>query len=132
MPRIHSNEKLVYSILKNLLSNAVKFTQDGEVRVSTGCSGSDFHVKVKDTGIGISQKDLPHVFEKFRQVDGSISRHYEGIGLGLALAKKGAKILGGDISVESEPGKGSVFALTLPVGNGNGNGKIIDGEHKIR
>ncbi len=115
MPLINSDDKLVYSIFQNLMSNAVKFMESGEVQVSAGCAGRYFQVRVEDTGIGISQDDLPHVFETFRQADGSLTRRHEGTGLGLALAKQGAKLLGGDISVESEPGKGSVFTLTLPI-----------------
>jgi PAS domain S-box-containing protein len=117
LPMMNSDIKLVYCILQNLLSNAVKFTDIGELRILVGCTGNNFHVSVEDTGIGISQDDLPHIFDKFRQVDGSLTKRFKGVGLGLALVKQIAKLLDGNIQVESELGKGTVFTVTLPVGN---------------
>ncbi|MCP4118088.1 MAG: response regulator [Desulfobacteraceae bacterium] len=114
-PQIESDENRVHQILQNLIGNAVKFTEQGGVIVSAGSDAENIHIEVSDTGIGISKKDLPHIFEEFRQVDGSSSRPYEGTGLGLTIAGKAVTMLGGNISVESTLGKGSTFFLTLPV-----------------
>lgn len=102
-------------ILQNLISNAVKFTEKGNVVVEVTGKKGFLDVSVTDTGIGISPDHLPHIFDEFRQGDGSTSRRYGGTGLGLAIAKKYASLLGGSISVSSVPGKGSEFVLTLPV-----------------
>lgn len=115
LPRIESDENRAHQILQNLIGNAVKFTANGSVRVELKNHGQTIIIKIIDTGIGIAQKELPHIFEEFRQVDGTSSRAYEGTGLGLAIAFKAAVMLGGGISVESTVGKGSVFTLTLPV-----------------
>ena len=115
LPHIESDEGRAYNILQNLIGNAVKFTSGGNVTVSARGDAEKIHVEVRDTGIGIPSDALPHIFEEFRQVDGSTSRQYEGTGLGLAIAYKSVRILGGDISVESTPGTGSTFTLTLPV-----------------
>lgn len=101
-------------ILQNLISNAVKFTEKGKVEVVVNKIDNNIIVKVVDTGIGISEKNLPHIFDEFRQADGSTSRKYGGTGLGLAIAKKYANLIGGSISVISTPGQGSEFTLTLP------------------
>jgi signal transduction histidine kinase/CheY-like chemotaxis protein/HAMP domain-containing protein len=115
LPRIESDETRVHQILQNLMGNAVKFTREGEVRVAVHCDNEHMSVDVTDTGIGIPAKELPHIFEEFRQVDGSTARAYEGTGLGLAIASKGAAILNGKLTVDSTPGKGSAFTLTLPL-----------------
>jgi CheY-like chemotaxis protein len=115
LPRIESDEERVHQILQNLIGNAIKFTDEGSVTVSARCDEENFYVQVQDTGIGISEKDLSHIFEEFRQVDGTSARQYEGTGLGLAIANKAARILGGGISVKSTLEKGSTFSLTLPI-----------------
>jgi signal transduction histidine kinase len=106
-------------ILLNLLSNAVKFTPQGEVRVALsarpledGCLQVRF--AVTDTGIGIAGGDLERLFVPFQQLDGSPSRRYGGAGLGLAISKRLAELMGGEIHVESTPGQGSTFLFTLP------------------
>jgi signal transduction histidine kinase len=108
-------------ILLNLLSNAVKFTPQGEVRVALsarpledGCLQVRF--AVTDTGIGIADRDLERLFVPFQQLDGSPSRRYGGAGLGLAISKRLAELMGGEIHVESTPGQGSTFFFTLPTG----------------
>lgn len=102
-------------ILQNLIGNAVKFTEKGKVEITAGQSGNNIMIKVTDTGIGISENHLSHIFDKFRQADGSTSRRFGGTGLGLAIAKELAVLLDGAISVKSVPGKGSEFTLTLPL-----------------
>jgi signal transduction histidine kinase/DNA-binding response OmpR family regulator/HAMP domain-containing protein len=102
-------------ILQNLISNAVKFTEKGTVEIKTVQANNQVIISVADSGIGISADHLPHIFDEFRQADGSTSRKYGGTGLGLAIAKKYANLLGGNISVTSVLEKGSTFTLTLPV-----------------
>ncbi|MEO7336281.1 MAG: response regulator, partial [Caldimonas sp.] len=113
--RIETDAGRLGQILKNLLSNALKFTEAGEValRVEPGPDGAISFV-VKDTGIGISSDQHEVIFEAFRQADGSTHRNYGGTGLGLSISRDLARLLGGDISVRSTPGAGSVFTLTLP------------------
>ena len=101
-------------ILQNLVGNAVKFTEAGTVEISAQWLGETLHVAVRDTGIGISGEQIPHIFDEFRQADDSTSRKYGGTGLGLAIARNYAKLLGGSITVESLPGQGSTFTLHLP------------------
>jgi len=115
LPKIESDENRVHQILQNLIGNAVKFTEEGTVTVSIHFDDETIYIDIIDTGIGISQKDLPYIFDEFRQVDGSSSRRYEGTGLGLAIAYKAAMMLGGNITVQSELGKGSTFSLSIPV-----------------
>jgi signal transduction histidine kinase/HAMP domain-containing protein len=115
LPRIDSDETRVDQILQNLIGNAVKFTEEGHVTISAHVDGEKLRIRISDTGIGISEKDVPYIFDEFRQVDGTTARHYEGTGLGLAIAFKATRMLGGDLSVESVPGKGSTFTLTLPI-----------------
>lgn len=100
-------------ILKNLLSNAFKFTSEGEI--SLKISGTDhLQFSVKDTGIGISEIQQKHIFEAFQQADGSTRRKYGGTGLGLSISRELVKILGGDLQLESSPGKGSTFTVRIP------------------
>ena len=107
--------KKLRQILQNLIGNAVKFTAEGSVEVTLRGGDREFEVEIADTGIGIAPGFLDTIFQEFRQADGSTSRSYEGTGLGLAIARKSAQILGGDVTVASEPGRGSVFTLRLPV-----------------
>ncbi|AEP11316.1 hybrid sensor histidine kinase/response regulator [Chloracidobacterium thermophilum] len=104
-------------IVTNLVSNALKFTEQGSVTVvlDVDPAAETFTIEVRDTGIGIAEKDLPHIFEEFRQVDGSATRKYGGTGLGLSIARKNVLLLDGTIEVESEVGKGSVFRVRLPL-----------------
>jgi signal transduction histidine kinase len=103
-------------ILVNLLTNAIKFTpRGGRVGVGVRVDGSRASVSVKDTGIGISAADLPQVFERFRQADGSSGRRFSGVGIGLSLARELAQKHGGSLSAESELDQGSTFFLYLPL-----------------
>ncbi|MBK8784613.1 MAG: response regulator [Anaerolineales bacterium] len=104
-------------VLINLLNNAVKFTPNkGKVTLEVQEQAEEglMRFSVTDTGIGIRPEDLPKLFQPFMQLDGGLSRQYEGSGLGLALAKKMVELHGGRIEVQSEPGKGSRFSFTLP------------------
>ncbi len=112
-------------ILQNLIGNAVKFTEKGKVEVVASKIDNNITIKVIDTGIGISEKHLPHIFDEFRQADGSTSRKYGGTGLGLAIAKKYANLIGGSIKVKSFPEQGSEFTLTLPSNYTEGS-RIVD------
>ena len=115
LPQIENDEAMVHQIIQNIIGNAVKFTEKGSVSISAYSDAEKIVLTIADTGIGIAKKDLPHIFEEFRQVDGTSSRSYEGTGLGLTLAYKSAILLDGDLTVESIPGKGSVFTLVLPI-----------------
>jgi PAS domain S-box-containing protein len=105
-------------ILYNLLSNAVKFTpKDGRIDIDCVEKGSEVYISVSDTGIGIRAEDQKVVFEEFRQIEGNSNTANEGTGLGLAITKRLVEQQGGKISLESEPGKGSRFTFTLPMGS---------------
>ena len=114
LPRIFTDEDKLQQILINLLSNAVKFTDQGEIELAVEAVGDRVRFVVRDSGVGIAPEVLPYIFDKFRQADGSSTRRFEGTGLGLAICRSLAKILGGEITVESLVGRGSTFTLTLP------------------
>jgi len=103
-------------IVTNLVSNALKFTEEGSVTVEIGQHDRYMaHIRVIDSGVGISPEHLDAIFERFRQVDGSSTRRAGGTGLGLAITKNLIELLGGEITVESEVGKGSTFSFTVPL-----------------
>jgi adenylate cyclase len=106
-------------ILLNLLSNACKFTKEGEVRLRARrvANGRDWiEFAVADTGIGMTPEQRAKLFEEFSQADATTSQRFGGTGLGLALSRKLARMMGGDVTVTSEPGNGSVFTVRLPGG----------------
>jgi signal transduction histidine kinase len=135
--KMHSDPVKVQQCLVNLLSNAAKFTSDGEITLEVGrsdtggvsrevsamartlaiVSGHDAVVlfQVRDTGIGISEEQINKLFQPFTQVDPSATRKYGGTGLGLAITKRFCQMMQGDVTVESELGKGSTFSIWLPV-----------------
>ncbi len=115
LPQIECDENRLQQILQNIISNAVKFTLEGSVTITAKSDRDNVIIKVQDTGIGISEKDLPYIFGEFRQADGSSSRRFEGTGLGLAIAKKSAALLNAKITVTSIPGQGTCFTITLPI-----------------
>jgi CheY-like chemotaxis protein len=105
-------------IFFNLISNAFKFvTSDGEIKVSLNIINSTAQVRIKDSGIGIPAERLPHLFDRFYQVDGSATRQHEGTGIGLALPKELIELHKGCISVNSKEGEGSEFIIQLPLGD---------------
>ncbi|PKL35893.1 MAG: hypothetical protein CVV44_20465 [Spirochaetae bacterium HGW-Spirochaetae-1] len=115
LPRVESDESRIYQILQNIIGNAVKFTEQGAVTVTVTKRDEEVIVAIEDTGIGIAETDLPHIFEEFRQVDGTLSRKYSGTGLGLTIASKSALLISSKIEVESSPGIGSCFRVIIPV-----------------
>jgi adenylate cyclase len=105
-------------ILLNLLSNACKFTKQGEVALRARKVADGRHwieLFVSDTGIGMTPEQLSRLFEEFSQAEATTAQRFGGTGLGLAITRKLARMMGGDVSVTSEPGKGSVFTVRLPV-----------------
>ncbi len=116
LPTIVSDKAKLTIILQNLIDNAIKFTDNGSIQISARRCADKKAVEfdVVDTGVGIPREALPIVFEKFRQVDSSITRVHGGIGLGLHIVKAFTEMLGGTIAVKSEFNKGSTFTLTLP------------------
>jgi CheY-like chemotaxis protein/signal transduction histidine kinase/CHASE3 domain sensor protein len=125
---ILTDRKRVEQVIKNLVANAIKFTQSGEVTVEYGPTApkTDLSrsgllpeltvaIKVKDTGIGIPSEQQGVIFEAFQQADGSTARQYGGTGLGLSISRELARLLGGEIQLESAPGVGSTFTFFLPI-----------------
>jgi hypothetical protein len=113
--RFVNDETRVRQVLQNLLSNAVKFTEKGEIYLRVYHDENKWVVfSVKDTGIGIPKKLHDVIFRRFRQADEGQTRMFGGNGLGLALSKHLAEMMGGHIKVDSEPGKGSEFRLYVP------------------
>ena len=117
LPQLEADRGKVQQVLYNLLSNALKYTGDGgaTVRVYTAMDRGRVWFELADTGDGIEDGKLEEIFDQFRQIDGSTTRKKGGTGLGLALCKKLVNLLGGELEVESEIGKGSVFRFSIPV-----------------
>jgi signal transduction histidine kinase len=118
LPTIMTDRQKLKQVLAHLIDNAIKFTPEGAVTI---CAHHDIDTQavcfeISDTGIGIAREMIPAIFEKFRQVDSSDTRTFEGIGLGLFVAKKLIDMLGGQITAASELGRGSTFTVTLPCG----------------
>jgi signal transduction histidine kinase len=128
LPVLVTDRFRVKQVLLNLLSNAIKFTHEGAVSVRTRQLEGGVEVQVADTGIGIPADELASIFDDFRQVDQSSTREYGGTGLGLSIVRKLLGLLGGAIRVESEPGRGSVFTVTLPLRSV----EVREGEEAIR
>lgn len=113
-----ADKRRLKQILVNLLSNAIKFTESGSVTLKITQTSEMIQFSVIDTGIGISQEDLAKLFQPFQQLDSGLDRKYEGTGLGLALSHKLAQLHGGNLTVQSELGRGSCFTLHLPLISG--------------
>ncbi len=113
-PLIIGDPELIRQILMNIVSNAIKFTHTGSVKIHVSRDGDFLNISIRDTGIGIPENTLETIFEPFEQQDSSTSRQYGGAGLGLALSKRYAELMGGDITVSSIPGTGTRFICRLP------------------
>jgi signal transduction histidine kinase len=116
IPKLYTDDHKLSQILRNFISNALKFTARGEVRVAARLEGAD-HVtfSVSDTGIGIAPEYHGAIFQDFAQVKSPLQKRLRGTGLGLSLSKKLSELLGGTVGLQSEPGKGSVFSVTIPL-----------------
>jgi signal transduction histidine kinase len=115
LPMLNTDREKLRQILLNLLDNAVKFTEQGEIRISASQQNGSLRLVVSDTGIGIPEQELNTIFEEFQRGDSFSTRNYRGTGLGLAIVKQFVNLLGGEVAVESEVGKGSVFTVRLPL-----------------
>lgn len=112
---IRTDLNILQKILNNILSNAIKFTENGEVVVITDSTEVEAKIVIKDTGIGISQPNLEKIFEPFRQASEGSTRLYEGSGIGLTITKRFVEMLGGNISIESKIGYGTIVTLSFPL-----------------
>jgi signal transduction histidine kinase/CheY-like chemotaxis protein len=117
IPALDTDEGKVTQILRNFISNSLKFTERGEVRVRAALTveGDNVTFYVADTGVGIAAADQARIFEEFTQIENPLQRYTQGTGLGLPLSRRLARLLGGDVTVESEVGVGSTFSATIPV-----------------
>ena len=114
--KLYTDDRKLSQILRNFISNALKFTPRGEVRVSARADGDDrVTFSVTDTGIGIAPEYHDDIFKDFSQVQSPLQKRLRGTGLGLSLSKRLAELLGGSVQVESTPGRGSVFSVTIPI-----------------
>lgn len=111
----NADSRRLKQILVNLLSNAVKFTDSGSITLKIKKAGDKILFCVSDTGIGIAPSDRESIFQPFHQIDSGLNRKYEGTGLGLALLHKLAQLHNGEITLDSELGRGSCFTLHLPI-----------------
>lgn len=116
---IISDDSIIYKAVNNLIENAVKYTEKGSIEITTSIQSDSYEenliINIKDTGIGIEADSFDLIFEDFRQVSEGKSRNYDGNGLGLSIARRLLKLLNGSISLKSEPGKGSVFTMQIPI-----------------
>ena len=126
LPIINADKEKLFRILQILIDNAIKFTSEGEVSISARSNPGNGIVEfaVADTGIGIAAEERAAIFEMFRQADNSGTRNFEGLGLGLFIAKRFAQLMGGDIVVVSESGCGSTFTVSLPIANDSGESAV--------
>ena len=121
---VNGDQSRIEQVVMNLLSNAIKYTPDGgEITVSTGLEDSHVWVRVRDNGIGIPEKDLPRLFERFYRVDKARSRASGGTGLGLSIAQEILRLHNGEIQIQSVYGKGTVVTVRLPVAAGGPDGE---------
>jgi signal transduction histidine kinase len=115
LPSGRGDERRLTQVLLNLVGNAIKFTDKGEVMIKASAADGAYNLAVRDTGPGISEADQQKLFQEFQQADNSITKAKGGTGLGLAISKRIIEMHGGRIWVESRPGQGSTFSLTLPI-----------------
>jgi signal transduction histidine kinase len=115
LPEVELDRDKIVQVLTNFLQNAIKFTLEGEITITSSVNSHEVRVSVKDTGIGIQQKDVPKLFRKFGQLESAKLVAPGGTGLGLAISKMIVERHHGKIEIESEYKKGSVFSFTLPL-----------------
>jgi signal transduction histidine kinase len=115
---VNTDREKLRQIILNLLDNAVKFTERGEIKIAASEQNGSVKLVVSDMGIGIENEELKQIFEEFHRGELSATKKYRGTGFGLAIVKKFVNLLGGDVAVESEVGRGSVFTVTLPLDYG--------------
>ncbi len=131
LPLIETDEIRLQQVLINIIGNAIKFTENGTITCSVGFDTDNFSIIIADTGIGIEEKEIPFIFDEFRQADGSTTKQFEGTGLGLSIVRKLVEILTGRISVSSKLGKGTIVSLSLPLKwQGDDNIRMEIGEVK--
>jgi signal transduction histidine kinase len=118
LPLVNTDREKLRQIVLNLLGNAVKFTERGKIKIAASQQNGSLKLVVSDTGIGIPKEELNKIFEEFHRGGRLSNGKYRGTGLGLAIVKKFVNLLGGEVAVESEVGKGSVFTVTLPMDRG--------------
>jgi CheY-like chemotaxis protein/anti-sigma regulatory factor (Ser/Thr protein kinase) len=122
---VTTDQQKIFNILSNLVKNSIKFTENGFIEISCQKAGNMLEFIVKDTGVGIQPAQKGIIFERFRQGTETLSRKYEGSGLGLTISKALVEMLGGEITAKSEPGKGSEFSFTIPCQRKEDNGTSI-------
>src|SRR5262249_49135452 len=116
---VYVDRETYEKIVLNLLANAFKFTLSGGIDVELRDAGEAVELSITDTGVGIADDQLPHVFEPFHRIEGVPARTHEGSGIGLALVQELAKLHGGSVRVKSVLGKGSTFTVSIPKGSGH-------------
>ncbi|MFZ1614673.1 MAG: response regulator [Holophaga sp.] len=116
LTKMRTDVRMLRQVLYNLLNNAAKFTEKGQLYLKAAQDGDFVDFQIRDTGIGMSEEQIRKVFQEFTQADESTTRRFGGTGLGLALSRKLTTLLGGQLTVTSETGKGSTFALRIPLG----------------
>jgi signal transduction histidine kinase/CheY-like chemotaxis protein/ligand-binding sensor domain-containing protein len=131
LPAVTGDQDRLIQVVINLISNAVKFTDAGSITCSARRDGGDLVISVTDSGIGIAPMDQPKVFEKFKQVGDTLTDKPKGTGLGLPICKEIIEYHGGQIWVESEPGKGSTFSFTLPIAEASIGAEILPRRRKV-
>jgi PAS domain S-box-containing protein len=114
---VYVDREMWEKVVLNLLSNAFKFTEAGEIAVTLREENGTARLSVRDTGTGISEEQLPHIFERFHRVEGTRARTHEGTGIGLALVQELVRLHGGEVTVSSVYGEGSTFTVTIPLGD---------------
>ena len=112
---IRTDQNKLSHIIRNLVTNALKFTKQGTVRITAHRTGEAVIWTVSDTGIGVPEESVERIFDDYYQVENDMQRRVSGTGLGLSISRKLAGILGGTLTVESQPGSGSSFFLIIPV-----------------
>jgi len=112
---LETDQRRTEQIIINLINNAIKFTDEGGIKITSSVEDGFVKTSVSDTGIGIEADKLGNLFTPFKQIDTGLSRQYEGTGLGLSICKRLVNLMGGEIWVESQSGKGSTFTFTLPL-----------------